>query len=152
MTIQQAYRYELDPNNIQRTLLARHAGAARFAWNWGLARRKDALERGERVPNAIEQHREWNQWKKDNAPWAGEVSKCAPQESLRNLDKAFANFWRSRKEGRPLGFPRFKKKGRSDGFRLTGSIHVAARSVSLPRLGTLRTKEQTGLKGRLIPL
>jgi len=39
MLIQQAYRYELKPNNKQRTLLAKHAGAARFAYNWGLARR-----------------------------------------------------------------------------------------------------------------
>ncbi|WP_415579350.1 helix-turn-helix domain-containing protein, partial [Hydrogenibacillus schlegelii] len=33
-----AYRCELDPNVDQRILLAKHAGAARFAYNWGLAR------------------------------------------------------------------------------------------------------------------
>lgn len=37
MLTHQAYRYELKPNNKQRTLLAKHAGAARFAYNWGLA-------------------------------------------------------------------------------------------------------------------
>ncbi|MBU3934170.1 MAG: helix-turn-helix domain-containing protein, partial [Candidatus Omnitrophica bacterium] len=37
MLVQQAYRYELKPNNKQRTLLAKHAGTARFAYNWGLA-------------------------------------------------------------------------------------------------------------------
>ena len=132
------------------TLLAKHAGTARFAWNWGLARRKEALECGERVPNAIEQNRDWNRWKHDNAPWAREVSKCAPQESLRNLDQAFANFWRARKEGRAVGFPKFKKKGRHDSFRLTGSIRVAARAVALPRLGAMRTKERTDVKGRIL--
>ncbi len=36
----QAFRYELDPNDRQRTHLAQHAGCARFTYNWGLARRK----------------------------------------------------------------------------------------------------------------
>jgi len=40
----QAFRYELDPNNAQRSALASHAGAARYAWNWGLARVKEALD------------------------------------------------------------------------------------------------------------
>ena len=34
-----AFKTELDPNNVQRTLMLKSAGAARFAWNWGLARR-----------------------------------------------------------------------------------------------------------------
>ncbi|MEX1385147.1 helix-turn-helix domain-containing protein [Hydrogenibacillus schlegelii] len=38
MKIHRAYRYELDPNTEQRILLAKHAGAARFAYNRGLAR------------------------------------------------------------------------------------------------------------------
>jgi len=33
---QQAFRYELAPNVGQRLLLAKHAGCARFAWNWAL--------------------------------------------------------------------------------------------------------------------
>ncbi|WP_242868845.1 helix-turn-helix domain-containing protein, partial [Desulfotomaculum copahuensis] len=37
--INRAYRYELKPNVAQRILLAKHAGTARFAYNWGLARR-----------------------------------------------------------------------------------------------------------------
>lgn len=39
MKVKRAYRYELDPNVQQRILLAKHAGAARFAYNWGLAQR-----------------------------------------------------------------------------------------------------------------
>ena len=34
MLILKAYKTELDPNNVQHTLLAKHAGAARFTWNW----------------------------------------------------------------------------------------------------------------------
>ncbi|MHA1138073.1 MAG: helix-turn-helix domain-containing protein [Candidatus Thorarchaeota archaeon] len=39
MLINKAYRYELDPNNIQRAHLVQHAGVACFAYNWGLEQR-----------------------------------------------------------------------------------------------------------------
>ena len=56
----QGFRYELDPNNKQRTLLAKHAGCARFAFNWGLRRRIDCYRQTGSSPNAIELHRELN--------------------------------------------------------------------------------------------
>jgi hypothetical protein len=34
----QAYRFALDPAPAQERMLRSHAGGARFAWNWGLAR------------------------------------------------------------------------------------------------------------------
>ncbi|WP_165818607.1 helix-turn-helix domain-containing protein, partial [Frankia canadensis] len=43
MTTLQAYRFALDPNDAQAVNLSRHAGAARFAYNWGVARVKAAL-------------------------------------------------------------------------------------------------------------
>jgi len=85
-----------------------------FAWNWALARCIEQFESSkdkDRLTNAAVQHREWNTWKRENAPWWIEISKCAPQESLRDLDKAFKVFWAGRKNGHCCGFPRFKKKG-----------------------------------------
>ncbi len=151
MVVHQAYRYELDPAASQRVLLAKHAGTARFAFNWGLALCKERLEHHESVPHGAELHRLWNVFKREGAPWWVEVSKCSPQESLRDLDRAFGNFWRGREAGRPVGFPRFKKKGVHDGFRLTGSIHVESRQIVLPRLGAIRTKEATNkFQGRIL--
>ncbi|WP_420497709.1 helix-turn-helix domain-containing protein [Parafrankia soli] len=46
MKVLQAYRFALDPNQAQLADLRRHAGAARFVFNWGLARVKAALSRG----------------------------------------------------------------------------------------------------------
>lgn len=68
---------------------------------------------------------------------------CAPQEALRDCERAFQNFWRGRRQGLKVGFPRFKKKGRDDSFRLTGAIRVTKRGVVLPRIGEVRTKEST---------
>jgi len=146
--VKQAFRYELDPNVAQRQALARHVGAARFAYNWGLARSREALERGGRVPSAAELHRAWNRWKREHAPWWREVSKCAPQEAFRDLERAFRN-WR---EGR-AGFPRWKrKKALGDNTaRLTGRIRVPdGRHVALPRIGRVRTKERTDKLLRLL--
>lgn len=150
MLIQQAYRYELKPNNKQKTLFAKYAGTARFAYNWGLARRIEEYKTEGKSSNAIKQHRQLNALKKTDFPWMYEASKCAPQESLRDLDRAFNNFFRGLKTGQKVGFPKFKKKGIHDSFRLTGSLRSLKRSVVLPRLGEIRTKERTNVKGRIL--
>ena len=113
MIVLRAYKTELDLNNKQRTILAKHAGTARFAYNWGLARKIEAYQAGKKVLTAIDLHKELNALKKTDFPWMYEVSKCAPQETLRNLDKAFANFFRRvalKKGGKftgKVGFPKF---------------------------------------------
>ena len=144
MLIHRAYRYELDPNNAQRTHLLQHAGTARFAYNWGLEQRHNLYcekQGTERFTSAIKQHRALNQLKQTEFPWMYEVSKCAPQEALRDLDRAYENFFRSRKKGGRVGFPKFKKKGRStDSFRLTGTIRITDNRIQLPRLGRLKMK------------
>jgi len=151
MTVNQAFRYELDPTVRQQRLLARAAGTARYAFNWGLALCKRLLNAGKPVPHAAEIHRLWNAEKAQRS-WVYGVSKCCGQEALRDLDRAFANFWRGRKEGRRVGFPRFRRKhGRRDSFRLTGSIKVHPKSVTLPRVGCVRTKETTEkFRGRIL--
>jgi putative transposase len=144
--IQRGYKTELDLNNQQITLAKKHAGAARLAWNWGLDQKKQALQNKTPAPSAIDLHRQINLLKKTDYPWAYEVSKCAFQESLRNLDRAFNNFWKSRKgqrKGKRVGFPRFKSKRAGLGtFRLTGTIKVFEDSIQLPRLGILHLKER----------
>ena len=147
MLILRAFKTELDLNNRQKTACARHAGAARYAYNWGLARKIAAYRNGEKVHTAIDLHRELNVLKKTELVWMYAVSKCAPQEALRDLDRAYAHFFRRVKEKKAgkmvkVGFPRFKsKKHGVGGFRLTGAIHIFEKVIQLPRLGVLRLKE-----------
>jgi putative transposase len=93
MRVIQAFRFELDPSREARIALEKHVGAARFAYNWGLARCLEAKERGKQIPSAVDLHKDWNEWKRENAPWWVEVSKCAPQEAFRDLERAVRN-WR----------------------------------------------------------
>jgi putative transposase len=121
--------------------------AARWAYNWGLARKQEVYRTTGKSPSAIELHRELNALKPTAVSWLYEVSKCAPQEALRNLDAAFAHFFRRcqlRQQGKlrgKIGYPQRKSKKRGLGsFRLTGSIVVFADAIQLPRLGRLRLK------------
>ncbi|MCK5152662.1 MAG: helix-turn-helix domain-containing protein, partial [Candidatus Thorarchaeota archaeon] len=92
MLVHKAYRYELDPNNLQRTSLHQHAGVARFAYNWGLEQRITLFKEhqgDDRFTDAMKQHKLLNTLKKTQFLWMYECSKCAPQEALRDLGRAF---------------------------------------------------------------
>lgn len=143
-----SYKTELDPTNKQRTAFLRHAGAARWSYNWGLARKIEAYEATGKSPSAIDLHRELNLLKKlpqleGGVPWMYESSKCAPQEALRNLDKAFAAFFRRCKKGvGAKGFPKFKNRKNGIGsFTFTCITKITNRMIRLPRIGDVRLKE-----------
>jgi putative transposase len=148
MHVLRAYKTELNLNHAQVTACKRHAGAARYAYNWGLRRKQDVYRATGASPSAIDLHRELNALKKTELSWMCAVSKCAPQEALRNLETAFAHFFRRcalQREGKlkgKLGYPQPKTKKQGLGsFRLTGSIVIFADAIQLPRLGRLRLKE-----------
>jgi putative transposase len=147
--VRQAYRFALDPSPGQERALRSHAGAARFAWNWGLARCNERYAAERKWYSGRELHKLWNAEKKadPDLAWWAENSKCAYQEAFRNLDHALADFVKSKKglrKGKKLGFPKWKKKGKSrDSFRHYGTIRCLSATVTLPRLGTLRTCEST---------
>ncbi|MGY5871695.1 MAG: RNA-guided endonuclease TnpB family protein [Candidatus Thorarchaeota archaeon] len=155
MLVHRAYKYELDPNNHQRTSFRRHAGVARFVYNWGLAHRIKIFkeeEGEERFTNAMKQRKLLNSLKNEQFPWMYDCSKCAPEESLRDLDRAFRNFYRGLKTSTKIGFPRFKRKGVKDKFKLTGVIRIEGRKIQLPRIGKIRIKEckETYYLGRIL--
>jgi putative transposase len=144
--VRQAYRYELAPDKAQRHALHCHAGAARWAWNWALAVRSKAWRRRGETLDAVALHRLLNRLKRTpRFAWLYQVSKCAPQEALRDLDRAYQAYWKGLGANRRVGFPRFKKRGRCpDSFRLTGAIKVKPSGIVLPRIGMVATKESTG--------
>jgi putative transposase len=150
VTVIQAYRFALDPAPAQQRMLRSHAGAARFAWNWGLAGCQQRYQAEGGWYSAGELHKLWNAEKKAEPAlaWWAENSKCVYQEAFRDLDRALRDFVKSKKgqrKGKRLGFPRFKKRGRCrDSFRFgSGVIRCAGATVTLPRLGTIRTHEST---------
>lgn len=138
------FKTQLKVNNKQATLLAKHAGVARHAYNWGLdvckqvlAHNRENLEQKQKFPSAIALHKKLVAEVKAQYPWYYETSKCAPQYALRNLSDAFSRFFKMPE----VGFPRRKKKFVNDSFTLDGSISVTPDGLKLPRIGKIRTYE-----------
>lgn len=156
-----AYRFALDPTPAQTRSLASHAGAARAAFNWGLARVKANLgqreaERsygiaGDDLTPSISWslyslRKEWNQAKGTVAPWWAECSKEAFNTGLDQLARALKNWADSRKgkrKGKPAGFPRFKSKrtARPSIRFTTGSLRCEPGHAVLPRIGRVKLHE-----------
>jgi putative transposase len=156
VTIIQAYRFALDPTPRQRRALASHCGAARYTYNWSLQLVQARLDQRQtdpavQVPWTLPAlRREWNRAKHQVAPWWAENSKEAYSSGLDGLARALKNWTDSRsgrRRGRPVGFPRRKRKGRCrDACRFTtGAIKVLEdrKHVQLPRIGVLKTHEST---------
>jgi putative transposase len=97
--VPQAYRFALDPTPSQEQRLRSHAGAPRFAWNWGLEQCGKRYEAKKQGYSAVDLHQIWNQAKRQNPnlAWWKENSKCVYQEAFRNLDRALRDFIASKR-------------------------------------------------------
>lgn len=150
-----AHKIRLEPNNKQATGLSRAAGTARFAYNWGLARWAEQYaeyKSGTRdaAPSQLSLRRELNAIKREEFPWMLESTKCAPQEALINLGKAFDNFFKKRGD-----YPKFKKRGVRDSFTLTVvqsslSVDGGSHYLRVPKVGRIRLSEEPRFDGEVI--
>lgn len=130
-------KVHLELNNQQTTLARKHAGTARFAYNWGLKQSQERLENKEKRPSAIDLHKLWVKEVKSQYKWTYEVSKCAPQQAFRNLDEAFKRVFKVKKSG----FPKLKKKGIKDSFYLEGAIRIEGNKIKLPKFSWIKCSE-----------
>jgi putative transposase len=136
-----------------------YTGAARFAFNWGLALVKDRWERrkrGEDVRLPWSYHSLYTEWSKVRdqvAPWRREVPYTAFLTGLEGLGRALQGFSRARKAGRRTGFPRFRARGRTREriFFMHSECHpVDTRHVKVPKLGLVRSRERLSKLNRLL--
>ena len=152
----EAVKVALDPSPAQERLLLSHAGAARFAFNAGLAHVQEAIEAGVKPEwSFYSLVRWWNANKDmlavnaDGAPWWAENSKEAANTGLRSLAAALSNWAKSRKgqrKGKRVGFPRFRAKDRATPrFAYTtgrfGLIDGDPKALKLPRIGRVHCME-----------
>lgn len=153
MLINRGYKFRLFPTSEQETLLKKHVGCARYAYNWALEQKKTYYEQNKKTLSYAELSRLWTQHKKDTEFLRG-VSKWSTSNSLRDVEKAFANFFRRIKQGQLPGYPKFKSK-RS--IKQTcyfandiKTIEISNGRIKLPVLRWLRIKQHRQLTGRII--
>lgn len=145
-----AHKIALQPNNKQRTHLAKAAGTARFAYNWALAewrKQYDAwkLDNSLGRPSQMALRRQLNQIKHVDYPWMLEVTKNAPQMAIVQLGEAFKNFWAKRSK-----YPTFRRKGVDDRFTLTNDQFILNDScIRIPNLGWVRMQESLRFEGKI---
>ena len=141
-----------------------HAGAARFAYNAGLAHVKAALEVGEKLDWSYFSLQHWWNANKDTlavsadgVPWWRENSKEAANSGLRALASALSNWSKSRRgkrKGARVGFPKFKVKDRetprfsysTSGPSEGGLIKGDAKALWLPRIGRVHCMENVTVR------
>jgi putative transposase len=159
------WRFEVETTNpTQGPRIAQHFGARRFAYNWALAQVKVNLEARATDPSVPSLawtlptlRKGWNQAKAEVAPWWPCCSKEAYACGIADLVAAL-HAWSASRQGRRagsrVGFPRFKARHRDrDRVRFTtGAMRLESdrRHLTLPVIGTLRSKESTRRLQRLL--
>ena len=130
-----AIKYELKPTNSQKELIKQTCGCCRLVYNTMLDRKISAYkDRGETI-SVAELMRQLTALKSDKE-FLKEVPSQSLQQAIRNLDTAYSNFFR--KNG--IGFPKFKKKGVRDSFRIPVACAVDYDNwtVKVAKIGTIR--------------
>ncbi|MGW0995749.1 RNA-guided endonuclease InsQ/TnpB family protein [Streptomyces sp. NPDC002520] len=143
--MQLRYSFRLYPSTGQRTALARAFGCARVVYNDALRARETAREQGLPFPKSGDLSKRLITEAK-NTPqraWLGEVSAVVLQQSLRDLDTAYKNFFDGLKGKRPkVGAPRYKsKRDTRQAVRFTANARwsiTAGRKLRLPKVGDVR--------------
>jgi putative transposase len=145
-------RVRLRPTVEQERMMVRHAGAARWTYNWGLEVSRQAWDHAGIRLRAVDLHKILVGIKRlPEYSWLYELSSRVPQEALRDLDRAYDNWWRRLKQGkRKYGAPNFKSRKRSNsGFRVVQHIYVerkgGATFIRLPRIGSVALYENDRL-------
>jgi len=128
--LNKAYKFRLYPNKEQQELMLKTFGSCRFVWN-----NKDLKQ--------IKQL-EGYEWLKD-------VDSISLQQTLNDLDTAFKNFYRKRKQGKPTSV-RFKSKDDKQSYRtinVNNSIRIEANKIKLPKLGQVRFRDRRNVQEQI---
>ena len=130
-----AIKYELNPTNSQKEQIKRTCGCCRLVYNTMLDRRISAYKESGKTISAIDLINQLPELKSDKE-FLKEAPSQSLQQAIRNLDTAYSNFFR--KNG--SGFPKFKKKGARDSFRIpvACSIDYENWTVKVAKIGAIR--------------
>jgi transposase len=149
-------RYRLYPTRAQEQVLLEHCAHARYVWNLAVEQRS-WWQPGRLMPGYAEHCRQLSE-ARAAFPWLAKGSAVVQQQALRDFHVAYASWlgalrrWHERygevqppQRPAPPGRPGFRKRGRSEGFRIvaTGPQDVRRLNrrwarVLIPKLGWVR--------------
>ena len=153
MLIQQAFRFELMPTGRQLRQMRRFAGACRFVFNEALRLQQTIRDAGGKYLTYESLAKQLTAWRAGvptpsgrQAPWLKEAPVHALQHTLKDLDRAYQNFFAKRAK-----FPNFKKHGSGASFRFPDAkqftLDEANARIKLPKLGWVRYRKSRDVLG-----
>ena len=145
----QAFKYELNPDGAQQRLMRRYAGSCRFVYNKALALQQANHAAGEKFIGYVAMAKYLTAWRNgEETPWLKDAPVHPLQHALKDLEKAYKNFFAKRAD-----FPRFKRKGSSDSFRYPDPKQIKLDQgnsrLFLPKLGWIRYRNNRDVLGEL---
>ena len=135
------------PNGDQQRDMRRFAGACRFVFNKGLELQKERYTQGEKKLGYAALCKVLTEWRDSTeTPWLKDAPTHPLQQTLKDLDRAYTNFFAKRAD-----FPRFKRKGQGDSFRYPDpkqfKLDLGNSRVFLPKLGWIRYRSSREVLG-----
>ncbi|WP_137546270.1 RNA-guided endonuclease InsQ/TnpB family protein [Escherichia coli] len=141
----QAFKFQLRPGGQQECEMRRFAGACRFVFNRALARQNENHEVGNKYIPYGKMASWLVEWKNaTETQWLKDAQSQPLQQSLKDLERAYKNFFRKR-----AAFPRFKKRGQNDVFRYPQGVKLDQENsrIFLPKLGWMRYRNSRQVTG-----
>ena len=160
-TMKLAHKIELIPTTTQQEYFAKACGVSRFAYNWALANWnsqykswKEAEDEAKKngtinllsKPKEYELRKQFNAIKSAQYPFVTEITKCAVQQSIKDLGVAFVRFFK-----KTSNYPQFHKKGKHDSFYMDNvSFKVVGKKIHIPKLGWVKMREELRFYGKIM--
>jgi putative transposase len=143
----QAFKFVLMPNGAQQRDMRRFAGSCRFVFNKALALQQNNHQSGGRFIGYVAMAKLLTGWRNAaQTPWLKEAPVHPLQHALKDLDRAYQNFFAGR-----AGFPQFKRKGDGESFRYPDvkqfEIDQLNSRIKLPKLGWIRYRNSREILG-----
>jgi putative transposase len=145
------FKYKLQPTAAQAQAFRAFSGVCRLVYNLALEQRRDFWRQYQRKMgqklNYVAQARELKTLRAEY-DWIASVSQTCQQQALRDLDKAFGNFFTGRAK-----YPTPRKKGLNDAFRFQGREVAIERlnsqwsRVRLPKIGWVKFRDTRPMRG-----
>ena len=150
--MERGFKYRIYPNESQRDQIARTFGCCRFVYNRALDVKKTAYSETGKSIAANDLIKMIPAWKRDpETSWLAQADSMALQQSIRDLDRAYKNFFRRVREGGKPGFPKFKSRRHArQSYRTNGGKVLDRNHIALPKLGNVRAKVSRPLQGRFM--
>jgi putative transposase len=150
MLIRKAFRYRLYPNVDQQQQLAVNFGQARFVYNYFLAERKQfysihKADPEKRCLTYYDNAKCLTEMKRDpQYAWLKEGHSQVLQQSIKDLDRAYQNFFANRTK-----FPKFHKKHERQAIRYPQNTRVGEKWLELPKIGRVKAVIHRPWEGKI---